>query len=132
MKAGILKLASDNNLEIKFPSLLSNSKLAIEISEFAKVKRKFQEFNNTVFNAYWKDGSDIGDKKVLDKIVEDVGFDLSEMNKYIISEQALTNRKKYQKNIKENQINGVPTFIINGTKIVGAQPYNVLKQAIIK
>ncbi len=132
MKANILKLASNNNLKIKFPSLLSNSKLALEISEFAKVKRKFQEFNNAVFDAYWKDGSDIGDKKVLDKIVKNVGLDLSEMKKYIISDQALTNRKKYLKNITENQISGVPTFIINGTRIVGAQLYNVLKQAIIK
>lgn len=62
MKANIKKLADDVGVTFNLSDKLPNSRMALYLSEFARKKGKFDEFHKLVFDGYWKEGKDIGDK----------------------------------------------------------------------
>lgn len=130
MKHNIIKMADEAGLDIKFPSKLSNSRLALEMSEYAGKNKKFNQFNNAVFKAYWQEDVDIGQLESLFKIAETVGLALTEFNEYLKDGRAKKKLNKYINEAAKYNITGVPTFIIGNNIIVGAQPYEKLKQAV--
>ena len=130
--ANVKRLADEDGLTLKFTEKLQNSRLALYISEFARKKGKFEEFHKLVLEAYWLEGRDIGDKRLLLDLAESVGLNRNEIENYLDTDEPY---KKIQKSLKELRrygINGVPTFIIEERLIVGAQPYEVFKKVINK
>ncbi|MCI0182345.1 MAG: DsbA family protein [Acidibacillus sp.] len=114
-------------------TLLSNSKMAIEVSEFARDQGVFHEFHDAIFHAYFTDGKDIGDQSILLAIGESVGLHRKEI------EQALSD-SRYESRLEEArqaaikfQVTGTPTFIVaNRFKLVGAQPIEVFRDVLTK
>ena len=132
MKANIKKLAADVGVIFKLSDKLPNSRMALFLSEFARKKGKFDEFHKLVFDSYWKDGKDIGDQELLMGLAESIGFERKEILEYLDSEEPLKELKISLKKLRNYGINGVPTFIISGRIVVGAQPYEVFKKVIRK
>ena len=132
MKANIKKLADDVGVTFKLSDKLPNSRMALYLSEFARKKGKFDEFHKLVFDSYWKEGKDIGDRALLMSIAESLGFERKEILEYIDSEEPYDELKKSLKDLRKFGINGVPTFIIGDKIIVGAQPYEVFEKVIRK
>jgi len=130
--ANVARLAEEDGLILKFPDKLPNSRLALFISEFARKKRKFEEFHNLVFEAYWKEGKDIGDLSLLLNLAESIGLDKNEILSYIESEEPSSQLKDSLLELRKYGINGVPTFIIGDRMIVGAQSYEVFTNVIQK
>jgi len=103
--------------------LLSNSRKALIVGEYARKVGKNAEFTHEVFKAYFEGCLDIGKEAVISEIAQKVGLSKKEV------EDCLKN-PLYQKSFANNcaearkhDINGVPTFIINDKhQIVGAQP----------
>lgn len=48
----VKQLARDADLDIDVPSIIANSKAALEIAEYAKEKGKFDEYHDGIFKAY--------------------------------------------------------------------------------
>ena len=132
MKANIKRLADDVGATFKLTDKLPNSRMALYISEFARKKGKFDEFHKLVFDAYWKDGKDIGDQTLLLSLAELIGFNRKEILEYLDSEEPFEELKKSLKDLRNYGINGVPTFIIGDRIVVGAQPYEVFENVIRK
>ncbi|MHA1478997.1 MAG: DsbA family oxidoreductase [Promethearchaeota archaeon] len=132
MKANIKKLADDVGVTFKLSDKLPNSRMALFLSEFARKKGKFDEFHKLVFDSYWKDGKDIGDQELLLGLAESLGFKRKEILEYLDSEEPLKELKKSLKKLRKYGINGVPTFIIGDSIVVGAQPYEVFEKVIRK
>ncbi|NVM45811.1 MAG: DsbA family oxidoreductase [Candidatus Lokiarchaeota archaeon] len=132
MKENIQKLADDVGVSLNLNDKLPNSRLALYFSEFARKKGKFDAFHKLVFDAYWKDGRDIGDQDLLLSIAESIGFKRSEILEYIDSEEPFEELKKSLKELRKYGVNGVPTFIIGDRIVVGAQPYEVFEKVIRK
>ncbi len=132
MKANVKKLADDVGVTFKLTDKLPNSQMALYISEFARKKGKFDEFHKLVFDAYWKDGKDIGDQTILLSLAELIGFNRKEILEYLDSEEPFEELKKSLKDLRNYGINGVPTFIIGDRIVVGAQPYEVFESVISK
>ncbi len=130
MRDNVMKLAKEAKVNIKFPSRISNSRLALEISEYAKEKGKFREFHSAIFNAYWQEDRDIGNMMFLFKTAKEVGLDVGELKEYLKDGRARKKLSEYLDEIRRYMITGVPTFIIGDKIIVGAQPYKVLKKTI--
>lgn len=130
VKASVKDLAEDAGLAIKFPGRMSNSRLALEISEYAKENGGFKEFHRAVFKAYWREGRDIGDRAFLFGVAEKAGLDIEELETYLERGRAREKLMGCLKEIKEQGITGVPTFIVGNVKVVGAQPYEVLREAV--
>ncbi|MFX1449094.1 MAG: DsbA family protein, partial [Promethearchaeota archaeon] len=107
-------------------------RMALYLSEYARKYGKFTEFHRLVFDAYWKDGRDIGDQDFLLSLAESLGFKRNEIIEYLNSEEPSNELKKSLKKLRTYGINGVPTFIIGDRLVVGAQPYEVFEKVIRK
>ena len=102
--------------------LLSNSKKALIVGEYARKVGKNAEFTHEVFKAYFERCLDIGKEVVLFEIGEKVGLAKKEIEDYL-------KNSLYQSSFAENcdearklDISGVPTFIVNSKyRITGAQ-----------
>ncbi|MFW9865306.1 MAG: DsbA family protein [Candidatus Thorarchaeota archaeon] len=126
----VKRLAEEDGITFKTSDKLPNSRLALMISEFARNKGKFDEFHKLVFENYWKEGKDIGDIDLLLELAGSIGLDKNEINDYIKSDEPLLRIKENTDELGRCGINGVPTFLIEGKFIIGAQPYSVFKKVI--
>jgi len=124
------RLAKDVNLEFKPRSLSSNSRLSLRAGEFAKSKNKFEEYHEAIFQAYFQEAKDIGDINLIKEIVERIGLDTNELDNYLITDEADKMLERHKKEAREDRIDAVPTFIIGDKKIIGAQPYSVIKEVV--
>jgi predicted DsbA family dithiol-disulfide isomerase len=105
-----------------------NSRLAQELAKWADTQRGFEKIHEALYRAYFAEGQNLADKRVLLDVAQSVGLPVDE------AESILDNRTfkhdvdaDWQK-ARQDGITGVPTFVINGSKVVGAQPYEVLAQ----
>ncbi|MFX1389997.1 MAG: DsbA family protein [Promethearchaeota archaeon] len=130
--ANVKRLAEEDGLTLKFSDKLSNSRLALYISEFARKKGKFDEFHKAVLEAYWLEGKDIGDKSLLLDLAESIGLEKSEIEIYLETEEPSKILQDTLIELRKYGINGVPTFNIENKLIVGAQPYEIFKRVINK
>ena len=72
---GMRRRCAELDLPFEPPRLLSNSRLAIEASEFARDAGKHPEFHRAVLAAYFARSEDIGDLDVLSELAAQVGLD---------------------------------------------------------
>jgi len=128
--ANVKRLADEEGLTLKFTGTLPNSQLALFISEFARNKGKFDDFHKLIFEAYWKEGKDIGDLSLLLDLAESVGLNKEEIMAYIKSDEPVNRLKKNMFELGRRGINGVPTFLIGNQFVIGAQPYEVFENVI--
>ena len=130
--ANVKRLADEDGLTLKFSGKLPNSRLALYISEFARKEGKFEAFHKLILEAYWLEGKDIGDKTLLLNIAESVGLNKTEIEKFLDTDEPFKTVQKYLTELRTYGINAVPSFIIEGHLIMGAQPYSVFKEVISK
>ena len=124
-----------NEFGIVFGDLvvLSNSRLSLEASEYARDMGKHEQFHERIFHAFFTEAMDIGDAKKLCDLAAECGLDGIDMM------HALKDRR-YKSRLDEAkeegmmiQLTGVPTFIVNNKhKIVGAQPVEVFTDLLDK
>jgi len=126
----VQKLSEKTDLTLNFPSRISNSRLALQIAEFAKGKGKFKEYNEAVFRAYWQDGINIGHREQLFSLASKAGLDLEDLESYLKSGKAADKLNQHLKEVREYGIDGVPTFVIGNKMVVGAQPYKILEEVL--
>ncbi len=107
-----------------------NSRLAQELGKFAENKGRGEQFHMAVFKAYFADGLNIGLEEnliVLGRtagLTEDKVCDVLENRTFKDAVDGDWNRS-YQMGIT-----AVPTFVMNGMSLVGAQPYEKLVQLV--
>ena len=112
-------------------TFLSNSKPALEASEYARDEGKFDLFHEQVFHAYFTDVLDIGDTKILLKIAGEVGLDPEELKRGLNDGRYQTRLEEGMKQAARYGISAVPTFIINEAhRIVGAPPLGSFKDQL--
>jgi len=94
-------------------SLLANSRLAIEASEYARDKGLHFAFSEKVFQAYFTQGRNIGEMDVILDVAAATGLDSEEVRRVITEGVYAPKRLQIAKEAEEKQIEMVPTFIIN-------------------
>jgi predicted DsbA family dithiol-disulfide isomerase len=102
--------------------LLSNSRKALIVGEYARDVGKNAEFTHEVFKAYFERCLDIGKEAVILEIAQKVGLSKKEIEDCL---KSLLYQKSFANNCAEARkldVWSVPTFIINGKyRIEGAQ-----------
>ena len=124
-------LGKDVGIKIRC-TMLRNSHLSLKANEFAKNNGKFKEFHLAIFKAYFEENKNIGKINVILDIAESVGLNKQKLEEYLQSDEAEKILKENSNFAFKHGITGVPTFIIGDKIIVGAQPYDFLKKAILK
>lgn len=78
---------------------------------------------DATFKAYFEDGKDIGDVEVLLSLADELGLDVDQIRDGIENERRLDEIQADIAFARENQITGVPFFVINGKlALSGAHP----------
>jgi len=139
-----IKKARDNGSEERLRSIANvygmkfestariyNTRLAHEATEYAREHGKGNEFHKVMFRKVYADGYDPSQWDVLRAAAEEVGLNAAEMQRDV-------DGGKYTADVAEQVnwayqigVSGVPTYVINDRyAVVGAQPYEVFKNAL--
>jgi predicted DsbA family dithiol-disulfide isomerase len=122
-----------NRLGLPFgePKNMYNTRLAQELGKWAEFKGKGYEFHEAVFRAYFVKGQHIGKAHVLVELAESVNLNGKDAQKVI---QNRTYRETIDSDWKRSydlSVTEVPTFLCNHQALVGAQPYETLRNFLL-
>ena len=108
-----------------------NSRLAQELGKFAEQQRKGDDFHNSVFRAYFADGLNIGLPSTLVDIGTKIGL-TSESVQEVLEKRLFKEAvdKDWTRSYQMG-VTAVPTFMMNGMSLAGAQPYEKLVQMMV-
>ena len=103
-----------------------NSRLAQELGKFAEQQQKGDAFDNAVFRAYFADGLNLALQSTLAELGASVGLPDEKIQEVL--EQRLFKDAVDKDWTRSHQmgVTAVPTFMMNGASLVGAQPYDKL------
>jgi len=113
-----------------FPFIGQESFDAAQAAEAAREQGKFWEYHSALFNAQ---GRENGGAYTYDKLVElarEVGLDVAKFEATLSANTYLEAIQKEADEARDAGVTSTPTFFVNGTKIVGAQPYGTFQEAI--
>jgi predicted DsbA family dithiol-disulfide isomerase len=124
-----LKNAADQaGLPLNDPQKAYNTRLAQEVGKWASTKGKGDEFHDITFKAYFVDEKNISDRSVLLDLVKSIGLPY-EKAKDVIENR--TFKEAVDKDWSRSRgifVTSVPTFLMNMDRLVGAQPYDALRE----
>ena len=120
-------MADAVGFEIKPPSVLTNSRAALAATEFARDSGRDEPLEERLYKAYFNEGVNIGDAKVVARLAGEAGLDAGEVADAIKT-------PKYEMRLKNNAlaannrgVSGVPTFFIGEYPLVGAQSLDAMR-----
>ena len=124
-------MANEAGLEMVVSDRISNSRRALEASEYAREQGRHEAFHSVVFRRFYGEGQDLHSWAMLRAAAVEVGLDPEAM-------QAETESGKYRVAVDAQiaeahalGIAGVPTFIFdNKYSIVGAWPYAAFQEVM--
>ena len=84
-----------------------------------------------LFRAYFSEGSDIGDRRVLAELASEAGLDGTRTAPFLASSEGTAEVAAEEDVAKRAGLSGVPTFVLDGRVLLsGAQPPEVIVQAL--
>jgi protein-disulfide isomerase len=113
-----------------FPYLGPESKTAALAGRAAAAQGRFWQFHDAMYADQLPPNSGRLDQQYLDAVARRIGLDVDQFRAYMESDIA---KRRIATDFDEGQtigVTGTPSFIINGTPIVGAQPIEVFEQTI--
>ena len=127
----LASMARSYGMEFKSTERIYSTRLAHEATEYARENGKGNEFHKALFQRVYAKGQDPSKWSILRATAEEVGLNAQEM-------QELVETGRYKEYVEEQVqwaqqigVTGVPTYVINERyAVVGAQPYEVFKNAL--
>jgi len=105
-----------------------NSRLAQELGKWAETQGKGDAFHQSVFQGYFVEGWNIAKKDVLTRLAASVGLPEGEAREVLESRRFKAAVDEDWSLSRQWGITAVPTFVLDGAGLVGAQPYEALAQ----
>jgi predicted DsbA family dithiol-disulfide isomerase len=109
-----------------------NSRLAQELGKWAEGESGGNAIHDALFRAYFVDARNIGDPEVLIDVARAVGL-APQTARTVLAE------RRYKEAVdadwrksREYGVTGVPTFVAGRYGVVGAQPYEVLEELLLR
>ena len=107
-----------------------NSRLAQELATWAATKGKGDEIHAVLFRAFFVDQKNIGKKEILVEIANKIGLSADEAVEILQSRAFKDAVDSDWRRCGELKIEGVPTFVVGRTMLVGAHPYEELEKLV--
>lgn len=108
-----------------------NSRLAQEMGKWAEDQGRGDAFHQAVFLAYFQRGENIARRPVLIQICSAVGLDPA-------AAKAALDQRSYRQAVdldwqrsRQMGVTAVPTFVLGGQRLVGAQSYAALEGMVL-
>ena len=132
MLAHIQQVAGELGLPFGDREMTFNSRLAQELGKWAEDMEKGDAFHGAVFRAYFAEGLNIADVDILADIASSVGLDAGAARKTIADRTFKEAVDKDWSRAYESRVTAVPTFLLNGQMLVGAQRFSVLADFVLQ
>ena len=132
MLSHLKQVAHDLQLPFGDRQMTYNSRRAQELGKWAEQKGKGDAFHHAVFRAYFAQGDNIYDIDTLVTIASSVGLEGDGARAVLESETFKEAVDRDWARAYAKGITAVPTFVIDGQTLVGAQPYMALKNFILR
>ena len=126
------EIAEDDNTEVTLPGFVTNSRLCLEASEFAKTQNRFSDFHNEVYNFYFNKRENIGKLETVIEIGVVSGLDASALEESLRSREFKNTIDENKKSADEKIVMGVPTVYFNDFRVHGTQSTEVYRTLIKK
>jgi len=107
-----------------------NSRLAQELAKWADSKPGFEKIHDALYKAYFVEGRNLAKEEVLLEIARSVGLPVEEARSVLENRSSKDAVDADWQKARRYGVTGVPTFVAGGSKVVGAQPYEVLVQQV--
>jgi len=106
-----------------------NSRLAQELGKYGE-QRGVPQIHDALYRAYFVHGQNLAEPDVLVKAAAEVGIPAEEASEVLARRTMRAAVDADWARSRMLGITGVPTFIVDGRRLVGAQPYEVLKEFV--
>lgn len=121
-------MAAELGLPFAIQNRVYNSRSAHELSYWAASRQKGEAWHNAVFNAYYAQGKDISSPEVLGEISAIIGLSREDAIDTLAAGIYKAAVDQDWALAKEQNVIAAPTYLFNGQRLVGAQPYEKLQQ----
>jgi predicted DsbA family dithiol-disulfide isomerase len=132
MLARLKQVARELELPFGDREMTFNSRLAHELGKWAEQMGKGDAFHDAVFRAYFADGRNIADVNILADIASAVGLDAKEAHDMLAARTFKGAVDTDWARAYEFGVTAVPTFLMNGQTLVGAQTFNALANFVLQ
>lgn len=109
-----------------------NSRLAQELGAWAEEMGQGEKFHQAVFRAYFADGRNLADHEVLLDLARECGLSVTEATDVVVSGSHAAAVDEDWEAARQRQVTAVPTFILNKSTLVGAQPFRNLQGLMLQ
>jgi predicted DsbA family dithiol-disulfide isomerase len=109
-----------------------NSRLAQELGLWAEDRGYGHAFHITAFKAYFADGKNLALLPVLITLAESCGLPPAEAEEVLVKRSYKAAVDRDWDDSRRLQITAVPTFIMNNSRLVGAQGYTTLQGLMLQ
>ena len=130
-QARILERIRSEGLPYGQRTMTYNSRLAQELAMWATTQEGGDAIHDALFRAYFAEGKNLAKMDVLVNVVESVGLSS------VVGQRVLDTRTYRDavdadwQHCYESGVTGVPTFAVDNSFVVGAQPYAVLERLVV-
>jgi predicted DsbA family dithiol-disulfide isomerase len=133
--ASVLPMAAERGLLMRIPNVQPRTRLAFQAVELARDHQKFQEMHRALFEAFFRDGLDIGSASVLAQIGGRIGLAPTLMGRVLDRGTYLQRVLDQEHMARDLGIDGVPAMLIGddletAEPVIGAVPYPWLSDAL--
>ena len=130
MKQRMSNLMAEEGLPYGNRTHTYNSRLAQELAKYAESFEEGEVLNRKLFEAYFVEGLNLADTDVLLDLAESSGLPREETEEAISKRRFRNEVDADWKRARELGVRGVPTFVYRNRALVGAQPYETMKQLV--
>jgi predicted DsbA family dithiol-disulfide isomerase len=124
-------IANSYGMDFQSTARIYSTRLAHEATEYAREHGKANEFHKTLFHKVYAEGQDPSQWSVLRSVAEEVDLNADEMQQFVESNKYTSLVEEQVRWAQQIGVTGVPTYVINDRyAVVGAQPYEVFKNAL--
>jgi predicted DsbA family dithiol-disulfide isomerase len=128
--AKLAKVAEELDLPFAERTMTYNSRRAQELGKWAEEQGRGDEFHDLAFRAYFAHSRNLAEEDVLRDVARQAGLDPDGAWEVIQSgakAKAVDTDWRYS---RERGVTAVPSFLMNGNMMVGAQPYAKLASLV--
>ena len=126
----ITAMAEAEGLEIKAPRVFTSSRAALAACEFAREQGGADQLEGRIYRAYFVEGANIGDARLVARLGAECGFDEKEVAQALAAPRYELRLKNNALAARQRSVSGVPTFFIGEYPLVGAQSSQVMRQIL--
>jgi predicted DsbA family dithiol-disulfide isomerase len=123
-------VADEEGLPFGERTMTFNSRRAQELGKWAETQEGGMAFHSAVFRTYFAEGRNIGDIRVLADLCRSIGLDPMQAKRIVADRSFADAVDRDWERSRRLGITAVPTLVMAGRTLVGAQPYEEMERFI--